>query len=360
MKTEDKTNLNGPISIATGMGLIALDVIINEDTKFCYKICSGGSCGNVLAILSYLGWKSYPIAHIRPDSAAELIIKDMNKLGIDTSYILQDEKGRTPVIIESIKKTRNGHPKHRFSSSCPDCGSYLPRFKAISKKEVSDIVNKLPGSHVFYFDRISASSIEIAEAHKIKGSLIFFEPNGIKDEELFLECSKLADIVKFSNQMMGRSREIISKINPPMLIETLGANGLRLRYNKNGNVTSWKTMHAFAINQMRDAAGAGDWCSAGIIHKLGKFGKESFENSQERDMDRAVKFGQALAAINCKFDGARGAMYGLSEGDLSSSIYAILNEKDEDMFMNVKLNEVIVDSMVRICPECQQKLVFKI
>jgi fructokinase len=281
-------------------------------------------------------------------------------LGIDTSYILQDEKGRTPVIIESIKKAKNGRPKHRFSLSCPECGSNLPRFRAVLKNEVSNILNKIPNSQVFYFDRISSSSIEIAKAHKIRGSLIFFEPNGIKDEDLFLECSDLADIVKFSNQMMVRSREVLSKINPPLLIETLGDKGLRFRCNKNGNATSWKTMRAFTTSQIRDAAGAGDWCSAGIIHKLGRCGKESFENSEENDIDRAVKFGQALAAINCKFDGARGAMYCLSGGDLSSSIYATVNEKNENMFMNVKLDEAIIDSMIRICPECQQKLVCKI
>jgi hypothetical protein len=60
----------------------------------------------------------------------------MGYWGVDTSLILRDEIGSTPIIVEVIKEARNGYPKHRFLRTCPDCGSCLPRFKSISRNAI--------------------------------------------------------------------------------------------------------------------------------------------------------------------------------------------------------------------------------
>ncbi len=50
-KTERQTR-----SSAFGAGLIALDLIINADTSSSFRAHAGGTCGNILTILAYLGW----------------------------------------------------------------------------------------------------------------------------------------------------------------------------------------------------------------------------------------------------------------------------------------------------------------
>ena len=42
--------------VVVGTGLVALDVVINSDVHRPPRLWAGGTCGNVLTILSYLGW----------------------------------------------------------------------------------------------------------------------------------------------------------------------------------------------------------------------------------------------------------------------------------------------------------------
>ena len=52
-----------------GTGLISLDIIVSMRPEEHYH-WSGGTCGNVLTILSYLGWESFPIARLNSDTAS--------------------------------------------------------------------------------------------------------------------------------------------------------------------------------------------------------------------------------------------------------------------------------------------------
>ena len=46
--------------VVVGTGLVALDIVINSDVHRPPQLWAGGTCGNVLTILSYLGWHAYP------------------------------------------------------------------------------------------------------------------------------------------------------------------------------------------------------------------------------------------------------------------------------------------------------------
>ena len=52
------------MDICVGAGLISLDVLIREGRKIPVSYYVGGTCGNVMMILSYLGWDAYPIARL--------------------------------------------------------------------------------------------------------------------------------------------------------------------------------------------------------------------------------------------------------------------------------------------------------
>jgi fructokinase len=60
---------------------------------------------------------------------------------------------------------------------------------------------------------------------------------------------------------------------------------------------------------MKDASGCGDWTSAGIISRICNRRVEDLKNISEQTLISGLKYGQALAAWNCGFEGARGGRY---------------------------------------------------
>src|SRR4030043_1831428 len=160
MNHKEWFKIKTPNPVCIGAGLIVLDVVINGDPKSPPKLWTGGSCGNVLTILSYLGWKSYPLARLRDDVAAEELVKDLKKWKVRTSLISRNGSGNTPIIIEKIGTRRSGVPWHRFEWVCPNCGSWFPRYKPILARDIGQIGIRIPRSQVFFFDRVLRSSFE--------------------------------------------------------------------------------------------------------------------------------------------------------------------------------------------------------
>ena len=262
-----------------GTGLIALDVILNGNIETPPKISTGGSCGNVLTILSFLGYESYPIARLANNEITRLILEDFNKWQIKTDLISINSDGSSPIIIHRIQRDKNGKPKHRFEFRSPLSGLWFPRYKPILTKHIDEIVVKIPTSpRAFYFDRVNRASIELANKCRAMGAVVVFEPSSIKMNKQFLECLEIAHIVKFSRDRIDNYSLYFPKSRATLEIETLGEEGLKYRYKSN----KWKKINSFLVNDFIDGAGAGDWCSAGIISILAKEGIDSFNQQNEQ------------------------------------------------------------------------------
>jgi fructokinase len=294
-----------------GTGFIVLDVIRNSvGTSATEKRFAGGSCGNVLTILAYLGWNSNAVGRIGDDHVGHELIVDLSKWGVDTE-LLKMEAGRgTPIVVQENYLDARGRPRHRFSRTCPACGATLAPYRPLLTSDAATIAAKLPTHAVFYFDRVAPGTLELAQRSRERGALVVFEPSGIKDERLFTDCLKASHIVKYANDRIKGAHEIVTKAKVPVEIETHGAKGLRLRVRANGQTGAWKELAAFSAPELCDAAGAGDWTTAGIIHGL--MGRRTSADKAIADIDAlvlATQQGQALAALNCCFEGARGLMY---------------------------------------------------
>lgn len=303
----------------TGIGLIALDVIMSGNVDIPSKYQAGGSCGNVLAILSFLGWETYPIARLANNVATRVLLEDLESWDVKTSFLSIEESGSTPIIIHRILVDKNGDPKHRFEFRDPSSGEWLPSFKAVIAKKILEIEGYLPYSEVHYFDRVSRSSVELAKFYREKGALIVFEPTSIGTNSQFRECLEVAHILKYADDRISDYREMFPDLQVPLEIETNGKAGLRYRFQSN----TWKVVRAYDIENVIDAAGAGDWCTAGIITTLGKNGLASFKTADESIVQEALMYGQALSALNCHFSGARGIMYNFAKDQLDFAISKI-------------------------------------
>lgn len=312
-----------------GIGLVALDVVLEKNSEVKPILYAGGSCGNVLSILSYLGFSTYPIARLANNRATEELINDIKTWGVKTDLIIKGDDGSTPIIIQRISKSKDGTPIHRFEFRDPETGKYLPSFKPVLVKSIEDLYNRKSFCDFFYLDRISRSSIELAKLYKNNGAIIIFEPSSLKidNTSLLNEIVEFVDIIKFSNDRIPHYKSIFENGKIPIEIETLGKEGINYRINTQLGDGKWKHVSTFDLLKIVDSAGAGDWTTAGIIKSLIENNITTVNQIDPNKFEDFLIYGQALGALSCLYKGARGLMYNVNKNELDyMSEELILND----------------------------------
>ena len=188
---------------AFGTGLIALDLVIGPDPDAPVRSWAGGTCGNVLSILAYLGWDAYPIARMNDDTASDRVRADMKRWGVRLDWANCAPTAHTPIIVQKIRRGRDGRPDHRFSWSCPHCGKWLPRFRAITVDTAEKIKPALAGASVFFLDRLSRGTLTLATEASARGALVVFEPSSKSNDKLMAEALALAHVVKYADRRLA-------------------------------------------------------------------------------------------------------------------------------------------------------------
>jgi len=182
---------------------------------------------------------------------------------------------------------------------------------------------------VFYFDRVSHAAIALASHFHSIGALIVFEPCRMGRGPLFDRACELADVVKYSEERIRNAGEVFSESGALLEVQTLGSDGLRYRFRPNeASRATWTILKGFKAAQVRDSTGAGDWCTAALIASIGRHGRQGLAEATEEELTGALWRGQALAAINCQFEGARGLMYATPARTLMRLLDSVLTERD--------------------------------
>lgn len=347
---------NEPVVIGTG--LVALDVVIPGDLNTDPYLCAGGTCGNVLTALAFLGWQAYPVARLSTDGASKRVADDLQHWSVNSDFLTFDGDGSTPVVVQHIHKAESGEPSHSFSRKCPKCGAFLPWYKAVRVADVANLVPQLPRPQVFFFDRTSRGALSLAEESRDRGALVFFEPSASSDPKHLQEALDLSHIVKVSSDRIASNESVLTATKPKVIIETLGNTGLRLRHTDSESGRGRKKWHQFPpipAEVLRDTAGAGDWCTAGIIYMLGAKGANGLDTLTFDEVREAVRVGQAMASWACGFDGPRGGMYAVGKSAFQKSVLGLLNGRTESAN---KVNKVPIPAGTRlafVCESCCQE-----
>ena len=353
-------------SVAFGTGLIALDVIVNAEGVGDPALAAGGTCGNVLAALSFLGWASYPVARLNGDAASRLLQEDLARWGVVLDFACQVPSTATPIILQTIRRDAQGAPAHSFSLVCPECRSWFPRFQPVRRDSADALLRRLSNGYpvkvpeVFFFDRVSRASLLLAEHFAGHGSVVVFEPSGIGKASLFNEALELAHVLKYSRQRLGQLATQPPRAGNCLLeIETLGAEGLRYRSSRTS--WSWRLKRALGGPPPLDCAGAGDWCTAGVLSEVATGGSDQLQDSTAEDLETALNFGQAAAAIACGFEGARGAMYALAAEEFRRAAEELANQSEPRGRMELSEASTAPDGLrssaiAEVCPSCDSPL----
>lgn len=296
--------------VALGSGLVSLDVIFGQSNSAPISMAVGGTCANVLLALRYLGWDTAPISRLSNDASASLILKEMHAWGVNTQYVAQEPGGGTPVIVQRIRQTKSGAPRHSFSWNCPACGNRFPPFRPVLASIVEELADKFPVPKLFFFDRVSRGILRLAQKSAELGAVVVFEPISVGVPKLFSEAWAVSHIVKYSAEKIRSLPALASTQDQPLLhIKTMGADGLMYRHRLHSNsFGKWHSLQAHKVPFVADTAGAGDWCTAGMLDALCTGGLDALKAIHSADLLSALSFAQGLAAWSCMFAGARGGM----------------------------------------------------
>jgi len=336
-----------------GTGLIALDLVMSADSGAPVQAWAGGTCGNVLSILALLGWDVYPIARLNDEGASERIRADMKRWGVHLQFADCGPTTDAPIIIQHILRTKDGSPKHKFSWTCPHCGSWLPGFKPVTTKSVEHVVEHMSHAKAFFMDRLSRSALVLAQRASENGAVVVFEPSAKSDEKLLSEALKIAHIVKYSDDRFGAMPGAMDQDSATVLeIQTLGEAGLRYRHRR-GRSPQWKHLKAVTAPLVVDTCGSGDWCTAGLISKIAANGQEGLRKCGVAELTEALQFGQRLSAWNVAFEGARGAMYAIGRGELRKHLNRLALGPSE-LVPRISKNKTSTAAIVS-CPACPSK-----
>jgi len=341
--------------LAMGTGLMALDAVVSEGAAEPEQCYTGGTCANVLLALQFLGWTVRPVCRLGIDEAAATIIADLDHWKVQRRNITQDAAGSTPVIVQRISRGAGGQAIHRFSWRCPSCGSRYPGYKPVLGSVAQRIAEKVERVEAFFFDRVSRGALILAQACADAGGVVVFEPSGVGNPALFAEAVEIAHVIKYSHERLPDiPAELDESESIRLQIETLGEEGLRYRLRRGGRSAShWTTLDAFSVDYVVDTAGAGDWCTAGIVSKVAKGGLSSFDAMSGEEVRKAIRYGQALGAWTCGFQGARGGMYAVSQRTFARQVRRILKgqESREEKVLQMKRGHS--DAFASLCLSCK-------
>ena len=255
-------------------GNFALDTIVTRDypngfvigkaNKFTETVVVesvGNTCGNVAAILPYLGVQTFPVAHFDQSEQGLQIKEDLQRYGADVRFVQNSANGGTTLLRCTHKRDKmTGEHTVSFRATSP--GSRFPRRRFLRvRDEAPAFVEKLDFvPDIFFFDAAEAGLRYLAAELRNKGTLVYFEPESDADKTKFLKAVDVSDIVKFSHEKVS-DLDFVAQNPDKLFIRTMGAEGLEFNLCGQG----WVKIASVPNDNVVDWEGAGDWTTSQFI-----------------------------------------------------------------------------------------------
>jgi sugar/nucleoside kinase (ribokinase family) len=233
----------------------------NKFTETVVTECVGNTCGNVACILSYLGVKTFPIAHLDLSEQGLQIKSDLQRYGADVRFVKNSINGGTTLLRCTHKRDKmTGEHSTSFRATSP--GSRFPRrrFLRVRDEAPAFMENLDFKPDIFFIDAAEAGLRYLASELRKLGTLVYFEPESDADKNKFLKAIEVSDIVKFSHEKVT-DMTFVSQYTDKLFIRTLGAEGLEFNLCGQG----WVKVASVPNDNVVDWEGAGDWTTSQFI-----------------------------------------------------------------------------------------------
>ncbi|MBR1435407.1 MAG: hypothetical protein IJ584_09890 [Bacteroidales bacterium] len=281
----------------------------------------GGTCGNVMCILSWLGWDAMPQVCLDESEEGFKMKSDLISYGCDPRFVTNSPDGGTTILRCTHKKNPDGSPSVSFRAGSPGGSRFPKRHFLRVKDEAPAFLGKLeeaPG--VYFFDDPAAGHRLIAKELREKGSLVYFEPSKISTNA-DMDAVKVSDIVKFSGENVPDC-SFTEVFDDKLFIQTLGADGLRFRLRQG----DWVSVQPVHCDNVVDWEGAGDWTTSAFLTRIASLDMP-FTEMKEEDIKEALQVAQIVAAQSVCFLSSKGMIREASK-QKDGDIRAIMNRKE--------------------------------
>ena len=288
-----------------GAGTFPLDNLqekTGKDIKTIYQHV-GGTCGNVMSILAWMGWHTLPAARLDNSETGLLIKADLESYGCDTRLVSNTPDGGT-TILDIIHKTgRDGKPKTAYMAHSPRGGRFVNhRFWTQKQAQaLFDSLEEMPD--VFFFDRCAPGNILLAQLFHERGVLVYYEPNEPVDRN-FLRAVTASDIVKFSNEKHP-DVSFTEGFTDKLFIQTMNEKGLRFKLR----AEDWITIPPEYNPHSVDGEGAGDWTTSAFINDMGHHHMLTFDRIHQPNVTHCLEEAQRVASMSVSYLGAKGLIH---------------------------------------------------
>ena len=296
-------------------GNFALDTIVTRDypngfvvgktNKFTETIIAesvGNTCGNVAAILPYLGVQTFPIVHLDQSEQGYLIKNDLQRYGADVRFVQNSANGGTTLLRCTHKRDKmTGEHTTSFRATSP--GSRFPRrrFMRVRDEAPAFMENLDFVPDIFFFDAAEAGLRYLASELRKKGTLVYFEPESDADKAKFLKAVEVSDIVKFSHEKVG-NLDFVAQNSDKLFIRTMGAEGLEFNLCGQG----WVKIDPVPNDNVVDWEGAGDWTTSQFIACLCEKDMLSVAQMTVESVRRCLEVACSTASRSVSYMGSKG------------------------------------------------------
>lgn len=228
----------------------------------------GGTCGNVMCMLSWMGWDARPIASLDDSEEGRKITKDLKHYGCDCRYVTNTPEGGTTMLRCTHKKTVDGKRSMSVRAGSPG-GSRFPKRHFLRARDEApvfmDQLIEVPS--VFFFDDPAAGHRYLAREMKRKGcQIVYFELSKVATNA-DLESIGVSDVIKFSDENVP-DVSFTELFPDKVFIQTMGPKGVRYKYKGR----PWEVVEALPVREVVDTEGAGDCFTATFINAVAESG----------------------------------------------------------------------------------------
>ena len=308
----------------------------------------GGTCANVLTILSLLGWESY--LWLPKFCDKELIERYLLERGINPIFFANTQKP----VARMIEKIDVVTKKHQFQIKCLNCDKMLFSTILPNKHQVESIKQcEIETANVFFCDRISEGIRFQAEKVRKTGGLTMYEPNGARIYTTLKESCCQFEIVKFSKDRIPPKWQAVlpddvRESNVKLIIVSMGAQGLKYLFrNEDENFQEWRFISAVTCEDYADGTGAGDWLTAAFLYYFVPLYLQRNNVMRAKDVDEALNKAIKIATFSCREKGAQNIIYNDN----------VLNQlRNEYNFPIASVNVDVSKQNASTCPFCGKEL----